>query len=85
MQIVLQRKLGIKAVNLIVHMIRENDDRVWSRSYSSIGRKSHPNPRTQCGSNAFPDPQKKNRLMHGGESNEAPKIVEAVMKMMSLR
>lgn len=54
MQIVLQRKLGIKAVNLIVHMKKETESGAAHTARLVV---NHPNPRTQCEGNAFPNPK----------------------------
>lgn len=67
-KIVLQRKLSIKAVNLIVHMDKENEDKVRSRSNSSIGRK----PSSQNNIKVTPFLIPKFALMQRGVSNEAP-------------
>lgn len=74
MQIILQRKLGIKAVNLIVHRKGKDEDTKSGAADTARLVINQPNLRTQCGGNAVPNPVI--RLMHG-ESNEAPKIVES--------
>ena len=76
MQIVLQRKLGIKPANIIVHIYKKKRDEDTESGTAQTARLvvNKPNPRTQSGSNALSNP--KIRLMQG-ESNEAPEIVES--------
>ena len=74
MQIILQHKLGIKAVNLIVHIKRKAMKTESGAAQTARLVVNQPNPRTQNGGNALPNPMV--RLMQG-ESNEAPKIVES--------
>jgi hypothetical protein len=51
MQIILQRKLGIKAANLIVHIKRKTMMRDTESGAAQTARLvvNHPNPRTHCG------------------------------------
>ena len=58
MQIVLQRKLGIKAVNIIVHMWKKRDEDTESgAAHTARLVVSKPNPRTQSGGNALSNPK----------------------------
>ena len=54
MPIILQRKLSIKAVDLIVH-IRYDDTKFGAANTARLVL-DQPNPRIQCGINALPNP-----------------------------